>query len=95
MNRSALLVIDLQNDMIHPDGKLAGCAKMVAEIHLIEKANTAIRSARKNGWPIIFIRVGFSADYAECPTTSPLFSLCPASPSAAIEHLGSGIPIAI
>lgn len=72
--KNALLVIDLQNDLIHANGKLAGCAKMAAEIHLIEKANMAIQSARKNGWRVIFIRVGFSAHYAECPTTSPLFA---------------------
>lgn len=72
--RTALMVIDLQNDIIHPEGKLAGCAKMAADIRLIERANLAIHSARRNGWPIIFVRVGFSANYAECPTSSPLFS---------------------
>ncbi len=73
-NHSALIVIDLQNDIIHPDGKLGGCAKMAAETHLIEKVNSAIQSARSKNWLVIFIRVGFSADYVECPTTSPLFS---------------------
>jgi len=71
---SALMVIDLQNDIIHPNGKLAGCAKMAADIRLIEHANTAIRSARRNHWPVIFIRVGFSAHYTECSTRSPLFA---------------------
>ena len=71
---TALIVIDLQNDLIHPDGKLPGCAKMAVETHLIEKANSVIQWARKNHCPVIFIRVAFSANYAECSTVSPLFN---------------------
>jgi nicotinamidase-related amidase len=72
--QSALCVIDLQNDLIHSEGKLAACSKMAIETRLIENANTAIFAARSKGYPIIFIRVGFSANYAECSITSPLFT---------------------
>lgn len=70
----ALIVLDLENDLIHPEGKLPLNAKMVADNHVIDKANTAIRWARQHDCLIIFVRVGFSKDYVECPTTSPVFS---------------------
>ena len=71
---TALIVLDLENDLIHPEGKLALNAKMVIENGVIAKANAAIQWARKHNALVIFVRVGFSQDYVECPTTSPLFS---------------------
>jgi nicotinamidase-related amidase len=71
---TALVVIDLENDLIHLKGKLSLSAKMVAEAKIIEKANSAIHWARQQGVLIIFVRVGFSKNYVECPAVSPLFS---------------------
>jgi nicotinamidase-related amidase len=73
-HNSALIVLDLENDLIHPEGKLALSTKMVVENGVIAKTNTAIQWARQNNSLVIFVRVGFSQNYVECPTTSPLFS---------------------
>ena len=69
----ALIVLDLENDLIHPDGKLPFNAQMVADNHVIDKANTAIRWARQHDFLIVFVRVGFTKHYVECPATSPVF----------------------
>lgn len=71
---TALIVIDLENDLIHPEGKLPLSAKMVIEAKVIDKANSAIHWARQHDVLVIFVRVGFSKNYVECPTVSPLFS---------------------
>lgn len=73
-SNTALIVLDLENDLIHPEGKLALSAKMVVENNVIVKTNAAIQWARQNNALVIFVRVGFSRNYVECPTTSPLFT---------------------
>ena len=71
---TALIVLDLENDLIHPEGKLALSSKMVVENRVISKANAVIQQARQCNALVIFVRVGFSQNYVECPVTSPLFS---------------------
>lgn len=71
---TALIIIDLVNDLIHPEGTLPLSSKMVVETNVIDKANSAIRWAHQHDVLVIFVRVGFSKNYAECPSTSPLFS---------------------
>lgn len=70
---SALLVIDMVNDLIHPDGKLPGCSKYVQEHHLIEKTNAAIASARQNNQLVVFVKVGYDKSYISNPSHSPFF----------------------
>lgn len=67
MRPTALLVIDFINDIVHPKGKIPGCAKMVAEKDTLKKANKIIQHAEKNSWLIIFVTVAFSEDYLELP----------------------------
>jgi nicotinamidase-related amidase len=73
MNKSALLVLDFINDIVHPDGKVATVANYVKENCVIDKANQAIQFARQKNIPIIFVKVGFSANYMECSDRSPVF----------------------
>ena len=72
MNK-ALLVIDFINDIVHPDGKISRCAPMVDKHHTMTHANTAIQYARTHHLPLLHVKVGFSANYIECPPHSPLF----------------------
>lgn len=70
-----LLVMDVINDLVHPDG--AG-AKTYAPIcrarDVYGNTKLAIRRARAAGMMVGYVRVGFSADYRECPPNSPVFS---------------------
>jgi nicotinamidase-related amidase len=73
MTQKALLVIDFINDLAHPKGKLARYADRISENRVIEHANQCIAHARKQNWLIVFVKIGFSSSYAECPKHSPLF----------------------
>ncbi len=74
MNKKALLVIDFENDIVHPEGKVAACADYVVQHNTIEKANQAIQYAKQQGILVILIKVGFAKGYHECSNHSPLFS---------------------
>ncbi len=76
MSNTVLLLLDYVNDIVHPEGKLggAGYAAQVTERDVLTKANQAALAARAANVPVIFVRVGFSPDYRECPEGSPLFS---------------------
>lgn len=74
MMKTALLVIDFINDIVHPDGKISGSAAYIKEHQVIENVNRAIHFARKNNIPIVFVKVGFNLNYLECPENSPIFS---------------------
>lgn len=71
---SFLLVIDFINDIVHPEGKFSSAAGYVKEHQVIEHANKAIASARAKKIPILFVKLGFSANYLEWPASSPLYS---------------------
>lgn len=73
--KSMLLVMDMMNDLVHPDGANAKTYAVQAKARQLY-ANTvrAIASARNVGVPVGYVRVGFSPDYRECPPASPIFS---------------------
>lgn len=73
---SIYLVLDMMNDLVHTDGPngKGPYGEQVRERRIIENTRTAVDKARAAGVPVGFVRVGFSADYRECPPTSPIFS---------------------
>ena len=75
INKPVLILLDLINDIVDEKGKLAvhGYPAFLKTHGVIEAVNTAIVKARAKQIPIIFVRVGFSPDYRECPDGSPLF----------------------
>ncbi len=77
MKKSLLLVIDFINEIVNSKSKAGSCAKHVLEKNVMEKANKAIAWARKNTIPVAHVKVGFSANYIECPKHSPIFSKAP------------------
>lgn len=72
--KPCLLVIDFINEIIHENGKAPSCHVFVKEHKVLQHANQAIQVAREALIPIIFVKVGFSPDYAELPRQSPIFS---------------------
>jgi len=71
--RTALIVIDLINDIVHPDGALAASATEVASRGVIARANALAARARQVGVPVVLVRVGFQPGYPNHPDHSPLF----------------------
>lgn len=73
--KSIYLILDMQNELVHADGP-AGKSPMgdlLRERRVIENTRLALERARAAGLAVGFVRVGFSADYHECPMNSPLF----------------------
>lgn len=70
---TAIIALDFINDIVSKDGKIPSCAAHVEERHAIQKANNALHTARKNHWPVILVKVGFSEHYIEQPKSSPIF----------------------
>jgi nicotinamidase-related amidase len=73
--RPALLILDLINELVHPDGKYAGegFCEQVEKRGVLARAATAIERARNSGIPVVYVVVGFSPGYADWPAGSPLF----------------------
>ncbi len=70
---TALLVIDLINDIAHPKGKIARSAERILKNKVIEHTNQVIKYAKNHHFPVIFVKVGFHVGYPECPKDSPIF----------------------
>ncbi|NOH31334.1 cysteine hydrolase family protein [Vibrio mediterranei] len=70
---SALLVIDMVNDLIHENGKMPGCCDYIKAHQVIEKTNKAIALARQSGHLIIFVKVGYDKSYVLNHSGSPFF----------------------
>ncbi|MEI7681620.1 MAG: cysteine hydrolase [Betaproteobacteria bacterium] len=68
------LVCDMLNDLVHEDGpskKTYG--PELARRNTVANTAEAIRKAREAGVKIGYVRIGFSADYRECPPNSRIF----------------------
>ncbi len=73
--KKALIICDFINEIISPEGKFKGkgYAAFAKEHSTLEKTASAITKARELGFTIIFVKIGFSADYKEQPKNSILF----------------------
>ncbi|WP_324261019.1 isochorismatase family cysteine hydrolase [Altererythrobacter sp. H2] len=66
--KSALLLLDLQNEMVDPAGKVGahGLAKIVEDRGVLTNARKCLDAARAAGMPVVHVRLGFRPDYADC-----------------------------
>jgi biuret amidohydrolase len=73
--QTALLLMDFQNDIVHPEGKIGrvGPAAQVEARGVLEHAARLRRAARQAGVPVIHVRVAFRPDYADLLSGSPRF----------------------
>lgn len=75
VRRPALLVLDLINEIAHPDGKYPEvCLAQITERGVLDRAGAAVAKARAAGIPVIYVVVGFSPGYPDWPSGSPLFA---------------------
>lgn len=72
MAKTALLILDVQNELVDPQGKVGkeGFARVVAERRLIEKIGAVLEAMRSRALPVAFVNVGFRADYADAISRS-------------------------
>ena len=73
--KKALVCIDFINEIVHPDGKLAGkgYASFIKDHDTLQHLAMAQARFREKGDLVVHVRVGFSPSYAEHPAHSPLF----------------------
>ncbi len=72
---SALIVMDFENEIVHPDGKFKakGYPDFVKSQDTLTKVCRAIENARQARTQVVFVRVGFDDGYLDQPKQSPLF----------------------
>lgn len=76
-SQTALLMLDLINEVVHPEGRYGrdGYAEQIRARHVLHHAAQALESARAKRLAVIHVVVGFSESYAECPAASSVFSV--------------------
>lgn len=76
MSQTMVLAIDFVNDIVSIDSPHAknGSAPEVARRGIIASTKKLLQQARSKGALVAHVRIGFSPDYRECPSTSQIFS---------------------
>jgi biuret amidohydrolase len=94
---TALLLLDLQNEMVDAKGKIGGggLAKVVEERGTLAKAAKVLSAARSRGMPVVFVRLGFRADYADALSVAPRIAKLKANNAAVLGTWGTEFPAAI
>ena len=74
MSRPALLVLDMINELVHPDGHYAHVSlEQVESRGIVERAGVAVERARAAGIPVVYVALGYGAHYEDWPGDSILF----------------------
>ena len=86
--KTAILTLDIMNEICHPDGKLAAYADRIEAKNMISKINQLTSWGRDQGHLIIHVRVGFHAHYLDCSTVSPIFSAAKTHQALLLDQWG-------
>lgn len=73
--KSIYLVLDMQNDLVHPEGASGKgpLGEQVRSRDVIARTAAAIAKARSKGIPVAYVRVAFSDDHREANPASQVF----------------------
>lgn len=84
--RTALLVVDMQNGFLSPEGSIARLGLPIDRARAaVEPARRLVRAFRAAGAPVIFTQTVFRADYSDAGLQAERFP-----PLAALGHLVDG-----
>lgn len=80
-DRTALLVMDFQNDIVDPEGKWGaeGLGFRIARAGTIQRTVQAVQAARAAGIEVIHVGLAWREGYPEAHRAVPLFSDAPAA----------------
>ena len=97
MTDRALLLLDLQNEMVDLKGKVGGggLAKIVEDRGVLANAVRAIDRARRSKIPVVFVRLGFRADFADVLSVAPRISRLKANGAAILGTWGTEFPASL
>jgi nicotinamidase-related amidase len=92
-----LLVLDLQNEMTDPSGKVGrhGLAGVVDERGVLANMKTAIDAVRSRGDRIVFVRLGFRPDYADALSVASRIARLEQDGAAVLGTWGCEFPASI
>lgn len=93
-HNTALLLLDLQNEMVDPKGKIGGggLAKVVEERGVLDNAARALAGARDRGLRVVHVRLGFRPDYADALSVAPRIEKLKANGAAQLGSWGTEFP---
>ena len=91
VNGSALLVLDVQNDLVDPKGKVGagGLAKIVADRKLLPNLKALIARVRESGWPVVYVGLGYREDYKDVLSVAPRIAKAREGKVAVLGEWGS------
>lgn len=96
MSRSdtALLLLDLQNEMVDPKGKVGGggLAKIVQERGVVDRTAKVLEAARATQLKVAHIRLGFRPDYADALSVAPRIAKLKEIGAAILGSWGTEFP---
>src|SRR6516165_3693245 len=77
--KTAILVMDCQNDIVDEKGKMAAMnngamAKLIKEHNVLGSIARLAEAGRKAGVPIIHVRHAYRPDYADAPQNTPILA---------------------
>lgn len=92
--RSALLLLDLQNEMVDAQGYFgaSGLAKAVAERNILATTRKVLEGARGAGMTVVFVRLGFRSDYSDSLSVAPRVAKFKAAGAAILGNWGTEFP---
>jgi biuret amidohydrolase len=96
-NTTALLLLDLQNEMVDPKGKIGGggLANVVAERGVLANASRALSAARGARMMVVHVRLGFRSDYADALSVAPRIAKLKENQAAIVGSWGTEFPDAV
>lgn len=89
--KSALLLLDLQNEMVDPRGKVGahGLARIVEERGVLANARRCLDAARSAGMAVVHVRLGFRPDYADCLSVAARIGSLKSNRAAIVGEFGT------
>lgn len=92
--KTALLLLDLQNEMVDAKGKVGGggLAKVVAERGVLDNARHALDAARSAKMDIVHVRLAFRPDYADALSVAPRVTRMKENGAAIVGTWGTEFP---
>lgn len=76
-SKTAILIMDCQNDIVHPEGKMApfsngAMPRIIKERNVLGTIAKLATAGRAAGVPIIHVRHAYRPDYADLPKNMPM-----------------------
>ncbi len=87
--KTAIITLDIINDICHADGKLARYADRIEQNRVIENINKILAWGRKKDTLIAHVRLGFRENYQDGSDVSPLFRTAKTNQRLKISEWGS------